>query len=248
VDHKAQVKALMRRSALGRAYLEERRRATRPVWWDRNRRDERAIVVVIATVLRRSGNAIDIGANGGQILRPIQRRAPDGHHIAFEPLPSRAASLRSDFPRVDVREIALSDEAGEATFLHAIDADAFSSLEGHSRALSALRTDALTVQTARLDDTLPAGYRPDLIKIDVEGAEAHVLRGAVETLRASHPVIILEHGGAGAGQTRPAEIHPLLVGCGYDVFDIDGDGPYSLARMEETFERQDLWNWLAVPH
>ena len=238
----------MRRSALARAYLEERKRARRPPWWDRNQQDERAIAVVIATVLRRSGNAIDIGANAGQILRLIRRRAPDGRHIAFEPLPSRAASLRADFPDVEVREIALNDEAGEATLLHAIDNDAFSSLEGHSQALSALRSEPLTVQTARLDDTLPAGYRPDLIKIDVEGAEAHVLRGAVETLRASHPVIILEHGGAGAGQTRPAEIHPLLVGCGYDVFDIDGDGPYSLARMDETFAREDLWNWLAVPH
>ena len=74
VDYKTQVKALMGRSALGRAYLEERKRAMRPPWWDRNQQDERAIAVVITTVLGRSSNAIDIGANAGTILRRIQQQ------------------------------------------------------------------------------------------------------------------------------------------------------------------------------
>jgi len=106
------------------------------------------------------------------------------------------------------------------------------------------RSETLTVHVDRLDDCLPPGYVPHFVKIDVEGAEAEVIAGGVDTLRLYHPPVVFEHGSG--GRTRPAELHGLLTDAGYDVFDIDGVGPYSLARMEEVFDEGKLWNWLAL--
>ena len=50
------------------------------------------------------------------------------------------------------------------------------------------------------------------IKIDVDGDDFDVLRGACKTLKAHHPVVVIE-------MTRQQkEIHQLLVACGYSQF------------------------------
>jgi FkbM family methyltransferase len=67
--------------------------------------------------------------------------------------------------------------------------------------------------------------RVDLIKIDIEGWEAKALRGAVKTLRASHPTIMFEFG---PERIRAAGDDPLLMlkeleAKGYALFVIDED-------------------------
>jgi hypothetical protein len=54
--------------------------------------------------------------------------------------------------------------------------------------------ETIEVRTEQLDDCLPVGYVPHLIKIDVEGAEQQVLEGAVGTIRLHKPIVIFEHG------------------------------------------------------
>ena len=71
---------------------------------------------------------------------------------------------------------------------------------------------------------------------------------ALDTLRTHQPLVVFEHGGMGAGGHRPADLHEILTDVGYDVFDIDGNGPYTLTAMEETFADAKIWNWLAIPH
>ena len=71
----------------------------------------------------------------------------------------------------------------------------------------------ITVETARLDDVLPDGFAPSLLKIDVEGAELLVLRGAAEAVARHRPMVIFEHGVGGFeryGDT-PGDLHDLLV-------------------------------------
>jgi hypothetical protein len=81
-------------------------------------RDDHAMRVVIATALRRDGNAIDVGANEGETLEMIVGVAPEGRHIAYEPIPDLYAELVASFPGVDVRNAACSDEAGTTEFNH----------------------------------------------------------------------------------------------------------------------------------
>jgi len=62
-----------------------------------------------------------------------------------------------------------------------------------------------------------------LIKIDVEGAELSVLRGALQTMAAHSPVILFEHCGHGAAYgVTPADIRSFLSEMGYGIFLLDG--------------------------
>ena len=86
----------------------------------------------------------------------------------------------------------------------------------------------ITVTTERLDDVLPVGFEPALIKIDVEGAELLVLRGAVDTVARHKPMVIFEHGVGGFERygAAPGDLHDLLVtDCGLRIFDLAGEGP-----------------------
>jgi FkbM family methyltransferase len=57
-----------------------------------------------------------------------------------------------------------------------------------------VNVEEITVDMVRLDDVLPPGYDLRLIKIDVEGAELEVLRGAIGIVERCRPYIIFEHG------------------------------------------------------
>lgn len=215
---------------------------------ERNRRDNLHTRLLIAFTLREDSNCVDIGANRGEILKEFIRAAPRGRHVAFEPLPQRAAALRSRFPGVDVRECALSDRpAGEATFTHVLAIDGLSGFRRRSYP-PGTRTREITVATDALDHALADGYVPAMIKLDVEGAELEVLRGALDTLRTHKPTLVFEHGVGAADHygTSPDDIHDLLSAIGYRIFDIDGGGPYTRSGFAALFERP-IWVFVAHP-
>ena len=224
-------------------------RATFDVSARRELRDEHAMLMVLATVLREDSTAIDVGANEGAVLESIVRIAPRGRHVAFEPIPHLHESLVGRFPGVDVRRAAVSDTAGTAEFTHVPDAPAYSGLRQRGDLpAGAEQVEQVSVQTERLDDVLEHGPVPALVKIDVEGAEFGVMQGAVETLQRHRPVVLFEHGAGGADLygTRPTQVFDLLDDVGLRIFDLDGSGPYSRDRFEATFN-EPIWNFLAAP-
>jgi len=137
----------------------------------------RAAVAPGATVL-------DVGANlGAYTLLFATWTGPGGRVIAFEPAPQAANGLRRQLvlneldDRVEVVQTAVADRIGSAPFVS----------EGASGANQlapgAADQRAITVPTTTIDAFCEArGVRPDVIKIDVEGAELDVLRGARRTL------------------------------------------------------------------
>lgn len=135
-------------------------------------------------------NCIDIGCHLGSTLSTMVKLAPQGHHIAFEPLPHKARWLKRKFPEVDVRELALSDTPGEVTFYYNTDQSGFSGLHNQMTANETILE--LTVQSERLDKILSPDHRVDFIKLDVEGGELAVLRGAVDILHRDHPTLLFE--------------------------------------------------------
>ena len=70
------------------------------------------LVALMEEVLEPDSDCLDVGAHAGSVLAELVRLAPEGRHVAWEPLPEFAERLRRAYPEVEVREAALSDEAG----------------------------------------------------------------------------------------------------------------------------------------
>jgi FkbM family methyltransferase len=240
------------RRALHTAGLEPRavalKRAFEPAHTTQDRRDHDALATIFAATLAPDACCIDVGAHTGDVLAEIVRIAPHGRHIGFEPLPALAAALRKRLPGVEVRNVALGDTPGSAPFTHVLDRPGWSGLEARPTPEGdAARTETIEVTVERLDDALPAGYIPALIKIDVEGAELGVLLGARATLAAHHPLIVFEHGLGSADHhgTTPHDVHDLLTGLDYRIFDLQGNGPYDRAAFANAFHTASRVNFLA---
>jgi len=163
----------------------------------RDSRYHAEIVELMRHVLTPEANAVDAGALKGEITRELVKIAPRGHHIAFEPQPGFAQALRRKFPQVTVRESALGDSTGSASFLQALKAPAYSGFRQQRGVAFDGANRTITVRVERLDDVATADRPVAFLKIDVEGAEYLVLRGAVETIRRDQPVIAFEYGRTG---------------------------------------------------
>lgn len=179
---------------------------------------DRQTFEVMSRVLTQHGSSfVDVGCNKGDILRHAVRISPTGRHWAFEPLPELHSRLKSEFSSVNVFNLALSDRRGETTFQHVISCPALSGLLKREMANSE-HVETINITTDTLDNII-GNSRVDMIKIDVEGAELLVLRGAKGTIKRNKPVIVFEHGLGGAdsyGHT-PEQVFELLAECGMKV-------------------------------
>ena len=204
----------------------------------RDRQDMEHLRLLLAFVLAAESNCIDVGAHAGMYLREIVRCASDGRHIAYEPLPHLNEQLIKDFPQVDVRLAALSNKSGEASFTHVKSNPGFSGFKQRTYP-GEEQLELVTVNVESLDASLPDNYVPTLIKIDVEGGEQQVIEGAIKTIATHKPIVIFEHGRGAAEHygTGPTDIFRLLcVQAGLRIFDLDGNGPYSLEDLSRQFD------------
>lgn len=210
----------------------------------RGLRDDSQLAFFLAATSAHGANCIDIGAHTGVILRDIVRLAPDGQHMAFEPIPELAQQLKRDFPGVDVQGCALSDQTGETEFHLAKQAE-WSGLQ--RRDWLGAEYETITVPVRRLDDLVPAGRRVDFIKVDVEGAQVLALRGAERILSEYQPAIWFEHGtrSAGSYNTTSRDMWELLTTHGYRVWTADGDGPLDLTAFTAA---NDIPMWTYMAH
>ena len=134
--------------------------------------------------------AIDVGANRGVYTHLLSRLVPRTE--AFEPNPELFRLLRRALPaNARAHQVALSDRPGEAELLVPRDGGRYSDQRAtlNPRSVnSAVRS--VRVSTRTLDSYGFHGV--GFIKIDVEGFEQAVLRGARETLARERPVLLVE--------------------------------------------------------
>lgn len=181
-----------------------------------NRLYDEQTAQIMARVLSDQSCCVDVGAHKGSVLEQILRAAPEGRHFAFEPLPDYAERLKSNYPRVEVHNVALSDQSGESLFYHRTKSPGTSSLHSDNDYFDKTPPEVIRVRTVPLDAIIPEDCRIDLIKIDVEGAQLQVLRGAANTIKRCRPYIVFEHG---RNRARDCEaIYQLLVHeCGLSI-------------------------------
>jgi FkbM family methyltransferase len=162
--------------------------------------------------------AIDVGANVGLMTSVMARGSK--RVIAFEPHLGCARHLRRIAIRnCEVIQAAASDRNGTAV-LRVPHVHALGTIEAANKLSGQNAVAGFTVQTQTIDSALAARLSPgemvSFVKIDVEGHEHAVLRGARRLLEAHRPVLMVEieyRHGAEAG-----DAFALLEGFGYQGF------------------------------
>ena len=212
----------------------------------RDGRDKRHFDAIFASTLASDDLAVDIGANVGAVAASIVRAAPGAKHVLVEPLPDLAARLAEQFPGCEVHAVACSDHEGSERFVRVVERPTRSGLDP-GEITAGMTTEELVVPVTTLDALL-AGRLPKLVKIDVEGTELDVLRGAAHTLTTARPLVLFEHQPHGdAGRERSRGIHRLLTAARYRLYDVDGAGPLDEATFVDVAARGRIWNFVATP-
>ncbi len=174
---------------------------------------------LLPLLVRRGDTICDIGANNGLFTFWLLRLG--GRVETFEPNPLLARVLRLRFAkairsgRLRLFDCALSDEAGTATLHVPCGFSPLGTIDGDFLTRAQSPMDEITVQCRMLDDCMTGPV--DVIKIDVEGHELKVLRGASRLLAAHRPTLLVEaeerhHAGA------VSALRGLLEPLGYEGF------------------------------
>ena len=192
--------------------------------------DEQRLLV---SHLRPGGVFYDVGANIGFFsLLAARLVGPTGHVVAFEPSPVNAAQLERNidlnaFTNVTLVEAAVSSQIGFAQF------DTATKERGQSRLIGKdepARDGLVSVRTLSIDGWWSeTGFPlPDLMKIDIEGAEIAALQGAHEVIRTSRPVLLVEVHKA-VGPSFAEYFEGTLRSLGYRATSLK-DGPMPLSN------------------
>jgi FkbM family methyltransferase len=206
---------------------------------------EEALIDALGT---RTHVIIDVGANVGDWTAEILRRAPGCRAVLFDASQSAVTALRKRFPNenVEVAWMGLSDAPGELEFFEEPGAGKTSSFTSGFARPDAIRT-TVRVSTVSQQVDERGIETVDVLKIDAEGYDMRVLRGATPLLAANRiGVVQFEYNEpwALAGGTL-GEAVSLLRRCGYRVFALKSAGlfPFDYRRYGEFFRYS---NFVAV--
>lgn len=195
---------------------------------------------------------IDIGANVGQYAVAALKLFPIELIHCFEPQPDCIEQLRRNlvaFPSAIVHQIALGDELGTLNFhvnSHSHSSSLLRLLPLHQASFpNATNRSVIMVQVSTLDAVLGEAQMPDpvLMKIDVQGYEARVLKGAPNTLRRVQYVIAeTSFKPLYEGELLFTDLLKLMQGFGFrflrPVGWLQNDRTREYLQMDALFERE----------
>lgn len=197
------------------------------------------------------GTAIlDIGAFRGEYSLAARAVNPTARVYAFEPDPSNLDSLRLACvsKNIEIVAAAVAEQDGVVRFVCIQKGEGQDSAQSHIAAEDHAFRSSSTAQEVRhvaavaLDSwAVERGVVPSLIKIDVEGAETGILRGAIGVLLESQPIILCEVLSDVAGDS----VMTALPKC-YRYWHIDENSGVS-ERSRITRKKWRNNNWVLVP-
>jgi FkbM family methyltransferase len=149
---------------------------------------------------------LDVGANLGQSITSLHKIFPQSRIVSFEPNPSCQPMLNRVALgvgiSVDLHFVGVGDTNSEMDFYVPVladgdellqegsfDSSVFSDFVTKQRIGDKFELRTMKIPVKQIDEF---SLSPSLIKVDVQGYELQVLRGAIETIRRSRPVLFLE--------------------------------------------------------
>jgi len=214
-----------------------------------------SLLDLMVDLVKPGSTIVDAGANIGAYTAPLAKIFQSCSVHAFEPNPTMLVRLKRNLAlnrltNVTVHEVGLSDECSEKPLFV---------VSGHNPALSSFISDpaskekiqAVPTKLETLDNIFAMkDISVSLIKIDVQGYELKVLRGATRLIGKSKPCIILEYEEAVFPTREEAnrvrnELEKLLNALNYGVYYISVYGPSLLAPVQ--WQNLSSSNLLAIP-
>jgi FkbM family methyltransferase len=189
---------------------------------------EKTITEMLVASLQSARCFVDAGAHLGWYTCIAARHMPQGKVVGFEMDSLNFALLKHNIAinqctNAEVYNLALSDTPGVVNYKR--DANRPSPefhLQDHEE--HGESTPFVSVQSVSLDDFfISRGIAPDVVKIDVEGAEMKVLTGMRHTLRVYKPILFLELHPFNFHyfDTSTSEVLSFLADNRYDLFEIE---------------------------
>jgi len=201
----------------------------------KTRRNQR-MMRLAAAIMGKSDAAepviIDVGANVGLFTTAFMAAAkPPKLVLAIEPSNYVFAILKivtAKLDRVRCRKLALSHESGEVQLKTPVKKSGSLRVGlSHIGDGDEMTAFVETVQAKRLDDLLTAESIPhvDIVKIDVEGAEQHVINGAPNLINKTKPIWFIElvQGRADNFTGSASDIFQQFIDAGYQAFILNDD-------------------------
>lgn len=180
----------------------------------KNLKYDRLTLLIFKKYVKSHFNCIDIGSHKGEILDIMLKYAHQGKHYAFEPIPALFNELAIKYSKkATVFPYALADSSGKTTFQFVKNAPAYSGLKQRKYDMANPEILEIEVEKRTLDEILLPTQPIHFIKIDVEGGEFGVLKGASNILVKNKPIILFECGKGASDYygTNPQDIFLYLT-------------------------------------
>ncbi len=226
-------------------------------YWFHGPRREQETMRFFEQVLCAGDTVVEVGGHVGYLTMWFAQLVGEtGRVVVFEPGRNNLPYLRANAAgatNIEIVDSAVSDSDGVASFFEEELTGQNNSLLGdyerfaknRERAFSNQRYCERHVMTVRLDTILhERSIVPDLVKIDIEGAEYMALSGAAEVLAEQRPMLMVEV------TNRSAEVFRLLRQFGYRLLDPLGgplseaekfDGNVCALHPEKHVDRLERW-------
>lgn len=187
---------------------------------------EKAIMDQLVPYVATSRLYVDVGASLGQYTLFASQLMPGGRILAIEADPVRVEELERNGQKwsaerptaIETMFAAICDHDGEITF----NISNSNTSGGIVRNTNANNPDAqwetITVPAKTLDSLFPGDELPDFVKVDIEGSELDLLKGATRVLKSGQTVFFIELHSWG----DPAGVRALMAQYGYSATDIAG--------------------------
>jgi FkbM family methyltransferase len=206
-------------------------------------RDQKAEFEIIRAHLRPGDIACDIGANKGSFIYWLSRWVAHGRVVAFEPQPDLARRLAEVCRIMGLDNVTVE---AKAVYSHSGRQELFLP-SGHQPGASLTRAaveaesfTTLSVPLVSLDEYFNANDSIALLKIDVEGAELGVFRGAERILCQHAPLLVFECENRHLGPGNVFEVFSYLSTLGYEGSFISGEQVLPIAQFDAAIhQRQD---------
>jgi FkbM family methyltransferase len=209
-------------------------------------RDQKVEFGVIRQYLRPTDIACDIGANKGSFIYWLSSWCANGGVVAFEPQPELARGLEKICRLIKLDNVKVE---AKAVFSHSGEQDLFVP-RGHQpgaslgrKALEGENFDILSVPLVSLDTYFSEHDKIGLLKIDAEGAEFDILKGAERILRQHAPLLVFECENRHLAHGSVNDVFAYLESLGYEGYFVCRGQLLAIARFDAAVHQRQSGEW-----